>query len=147
MKTCTLCGEGKPSTEFYTELRNKDQLTSRCKECHKSVAKSARAKPRIRASLLVGGARHRAQAKGLPFELDNEWALERLLAGVCEVTGKEFCLKPPARGASRNLWSPSIDRVDSSLGYTRENSQMVVTGYNLLKGDCSEDDARRFLSE
>lgn len=32
-KTCKLCGESKPPTEFYVEKRAQDGLRSRCKAC------------------------------------------------------------------------------------------------------------------
>lgn len=147
VKTCKHCGEAKPSTEFYTELRNRDKLTARCKACQNQKTKDDRSNPRIRASLLVGAARHRAKAKGMEFSLTLEWALERLLAGVCEATGRKLSLAECHEGALRNLWSPSIDRIDPHRGYVPDNCEMVCTGYNLLKNDCPKEEALRFLSE
>lgn len=147
MKTCTHCGEAKPSTEFYTELRNKDGMTARCKQCQRAAGTANRAKPRIRASLLLGGAKSRARSKSIPCTLTRDWVESRIIAGVCEATGKPFDLGPPSVGSSWNLWSPSIDQREPSRGYTPENCRLVVTGYNLLKNDCPEHEALRFLAE
>lgn len=34
MKSCTKCKQEKPATMFYKEPRNKNGLTSQCKQCH-----------------------------------------------------------------------------------------------------------------
>ena len=35
MKTCTVCNESKPATDYYADKRFKAKLKSECKECHK----------------------------------------------------------------------------------------------------------------
>ena len=69
-------------------------------------------------------------------ELTPEWIAEKLTAGFCEVTGLAFVLT----GEPRNPWSPSLDRIDSSVGYTLENTRVVVWIYNAAKNVFSDAD-------
>ena len=91
--------------------------------------------PKGRLTLLVATARRRAQKKGLPFDLTVGWALEQysLQAGRCKVTGLLFDLScNRGRGAYKiNPRSPSLDRVDSGKGYTRDNVELVCSHINI----------------
>ena len=96
----------------------------------------AKAAPLPRWRRLHSAAKNRAKAKGIPFALTHRWVQERLLAGTCEVTGATFAL---SAGKPAPL-SASIDRIDSSKGYTPENSRMVIWAFNRMKGDMSDDE-------
>mgnify|MGYP001600285305 CR=1 FL=1 len=76
--------------------------------------------------------RARAKKKGLGFDLDPSWLLTRLKAtgGKCEQTGIK--LSPPNNGPL-SPWSTSLDRIDSSKGYTKDNVQIVCWSYNVAK--------------
>jgi hypothetical protein len=39
MKTCKVCQDPKPLTEFYRQARTKDGLCGKCKTCHKAYTK------------------------------------------------------------------------------------------------------------
>lgn len=88
---------------------------------------------RRRARVLWGSARRRAKKQGLLFTLTPKWVQERLDRGVCEVTGLRLELQKTA-ACHYGARSPSIDRKDSSRGYTPENCQLVVWQYNAAKG-------------
>jgi hypothetical protein len=75
----------------------------------------------------------RAAKKGLEFNLTIEWLIEKLKDGKCEATGIPFKLKP--NNTTSNPYYPSIDRIDSSKGYTKDNCQLVITAFNNLKSD------------
>lgn len=83
-----------------------------------------------RAKCLITTARHRATVKGIPFTLSPE-DIDRLQAvidaGHCQVTGLPFDLD------SGKAWnSPSIDRIDSNLGYTPENVRVTLYCVNVM---------------
>jgi hypothetical protein len=84
----------------------------------------------------LNNSRARAKKRGISFTLTKEWALARW-TGRCEVTGIEFVLSD-----ARNpyLFSPSIDRIIPSLGYTESNSRFVIHAVNALKGAGTDDD-------
>lgn len=159
-KVCSgpLCqGKDKPVSDFYRNSRKADGLQTYCKACHRhlkaiwisdpknralvnaSTRRTRRPKPKChKAIVLLGHCRRRAKKRGKDFSLTLEWVDERLLAGVCEVTGISFAMK-----GSRHPFMPSIDRIDSSKGYTPENSRVVLWMINAAKNDLAEDD---FLS-
>jgi hypothetical protein len=60
--------------------------------------------------------------------------------GVCPATS--MLLDPTANNP---LLLPSIDRKDSTLGYTRENVQIVVRAYNYMKNACTEEQAQEIV--
>lgn len=75
----------------------------------------------------------------------SEWIEEKILAGFCEVTGIPFDLET-RRGEihASNPWVPSIDRIDNSLPYSKDNVQIVVYMYNVCKSEFSHEDVVRF---
>jgi hypothetical protein len=68
--------------------------------------------------------------------IDKDWILEKLEYGVCEVTGLKF----DNLGEIRALFLPSIDRINSKVGYTDENCQAVLYGYNAAKNVNTHED-------
>ena len=89
--------------------------------------------PHFRARRLYDAALQRTRKRGTEFALTVEWIRERIEAGHCEVTGIpfEFDGRP---------WSPSLDRIDNTLGYTTDNVQVVVWTYNAAKGTGTSED-------
>ena len=87
---------------------------------------------------LFYGARARAKAKGLPFTLTKEWVAERIERGICELSGVPFNIE--AKRGVQGPYSPSIDKIVPELGYTPENSRMVLYGINALKSNGTNED-------
>lgn len=88
---------------------------------------------------LVARCKHRALSKNIVYELDVEWFRERINTLHCEVTGIPFNLTYWCEG-KRKAFDPSIDRKIPSLGYTKENCQVVCYIYNNIKNEFSEQD-------
>jgi hypothetical protein len=63
----------------------------------------------------------------LAFNLTREWIEERF--SCCAQTGLPFVFD----FVTGNPWGPSIDRIDSSKGYTKDNCQIVCWAYNRAK--------------
>lgn len=78
---------------------------------------------------LLYAAYQRAKKKGLEYALSPEWAMSRY-TGFCELTGIEF------RYGKGGLWpySPSIDRIEQSRGYTPDNCRFILMGINNMRG-------------
>jgi hypothetical protein len=85
--------------------------------------------------LLLRIAKFRAKKKKVSFSLTDEWARERW-TGACEITGIPFQLAKN----NGNFYSPSIDRIEASAGYTPDNSRFVLFAVNTLKGRGSDED-------
>jgi len=83
---------------------------------------------------LTAGAKVRATAKGLPFDLDPAWVQEKLDRGVCEATGIPFNM-----ATDRGWDTPSLDRTEPSAGYTKANTRLVLFALNAACGDWGEN--------
>jgi hypothetical protein len=90
------------------------------------------------AKYLLNATRQTARRKGMACDLTLEDVQAMLLPGRCMRTGVTF--NPGFQsGGSQNPYAPSIDRVSSKMGYTRDNVQMVCWAYNRLKGDLTDE--------
>jgi len=88
---------------------------------------------------LLNGAKHRATTKSRDFDLTVE---DIVWPTHCPVFGHKFVY---AGGGDRRT-SPSLDRIDSSRGYTQDNVQVISTLANIMKRDATENELRRFAS-
>lgn len=157
MKTCTKCNAEKTFTEFPKEKRNVDGLRNICKDCHNKKRRNNKEQSKY-ADTVVGRANRMyhtaikgALSRDIDFDIEKSWFVEKLLNGKCEVTGIPFILKSKedamsvvSKGQYRNPFSPSIDRIDNSKGYSTDNCQMVCVIYNTCKGCFSEEAVEMF---
>jgi hypothetical protein len=103
----------------------------------KAWRNARRQKPESRASELLAGARSRALKTDIECNLTFDDVYPAIAAGRCQKTGVLFDLTPHP-GLRRHPLAPSIDRIDSAKGYTRDNIQIVCGWYNMAKQDLSE---------
>lgn len=82
------------------------------------------------------GARDRAAQSGVEFSLTRAWVAERLLRGECELTGIVF---RSSKNGRCSPYGPSIDRRDSSLGYTPSNCRVIVWALNMGLSEWGEE--------
>lgn len=75
--------------------------------------------------------RYRSARKGNACTIDRDFLADklRLTRGRCELTGVRFCTDK-AEVAGRPF-AHSVDRIDSTLGYTRANVRIVCAGINV----------------
>jgi len=99
---------------------------------------------KYRARTLVNGAKSRIRKRKkeqnitIPFDLTYDWVEKKLLDGYCEVTGTKFFIKPYSKRddyISVHPFSPSLDQIAPSGGYTMDNVEVVCDQYNKMKGD------------
>ncbi len=69
----------------------------------------------------------------MDFDLTKDWIQSRL-EGVCELSGMPFDFL----AAPRDIFTPSIDRVNSELGYTQDNCRVIVWALNAAFGTWGE---------
>lgn len=134
--------EGSEKRQAYAETfyaKNKDRwIGYRETQKHKENTDTW-----VRAGRMLIWIRKRAAEKQYEFDLTREWIEQRLVRGTCEVTGLTFDLGRDT--AQRfNPWCPSIDRIDSSKGYTQGNCRAVVWIYNMAKSEWSDEVVMRF---
>lgn len=64
--------------------------------------------------------------------------------GKCEITGINFKFSQGKR-YSKSPWTPTPDRIDNKLGYSRKNTQWVCYIYNTMKSDFNIEDILNFI--
>lgn len=94
---------------------------------------------RHRANNILGMIRHRSKAQEMKCDLTLDWLHDKFVAGKCEITGIPFDFDPPAKKGSKPPFTPSVDRIDPTKGYTMENCQVVVWCLNRAKGEFDYD--------
>lgn len=96
-------------------------------------------KPRAKIVRLLAGARARARKKGLEFTLV---ANDITIPSVCPVLGIEI-IQNVGRFSPN---APSLDRLDSTKGYTLENVRVISWRANSVKNDATLSELRSVVS-
>lgn len=86
-------------------------------------------------------ANFRANRDKLNFNLDPEWVYNNLINN-CAVTGLKF----EVQHTKKSNLSPSIDRINNDLGYTKNNCRLVIWWYNDTKGTLTDFDTWHFCN-
>lgn len=107
---CVMCGK-----KFNGHILSQK---SYCNECNGS---------KRNANAVYQGIKIRAQKRNIPFDLDE---IDIVSPHRCPILG--IILE---RGGKYRYNSPSVDRIDNSKGYTKDNIQVVSQAANSLKLD------------
>jgi hypothetical protein len=77
-------------------------------------------------------AKDRAKARGREFDLTRDWLLDEVerLDFKCALTGLKF--SACASSARTDPYAPSIDRIDSKKGYTKDNVRIIIFALNVM---------------
>lgn len=147
---CISCRKAKPINEFgATKMKRRGQqilmaICFRCRGAEKQTNFAAHPlyTPELDVffSKLYASTKGGANARKLPFLVYKEDFLGRYLNndGRCEASG--VVLKPfSPKGAGKNFLARSIDRIDSTKGYTTDNIQIVAHIVNIMKTELSMD--------
>jgi hypothetical protein len=156
------CKQSLPVTRefFYSSKLGKFGLQTECKECAKKRRRKYHIKNKKRenecgkqwhknnrervrkrciqrkgkypARLILERTKARAKKKNFSFDLTEGWVQKKLNKGICEATGIELICNEYYE--DKGPFVPSIDRLDNSKGYTKDNCQMVIWIYNRAKG-------------
>ena len=154
-KACSKCGEVKPLSEFTRVSRNKSGYGARCLVCEREKnrayiqsGKKSRhiAKDPVRWKLqkLAKDSRCRAKKAGIDHDLDLNYLLE-ILPKCCPYLGTKFYWEVSTGFGRQNPHprSPSIDRIDSSKGYVKDNVAIVSHRANAIKNNATEQELFR----
>lgn len=83
---------------------------------------------------MYNAAKTRAAQSGIEFSIDLD---DLVIPDVCPIT-----LKPFSKEGPRSL-SPSLDRIDNSKGYTKDNIRIISMFANSRKGSLSLEEIER----
>ena len=95
------------------------------------------------ARTLVKEAKKRAKRKDLEFDIDVPFvlALAAKSGDCCSITGIPFDHSPSE--TYRRPWAPSLDRIDCTRGYTRDNVRITSIAVNYAMGQFGLDALKR----
>jgi hypothetical protein len=101
---------------------------------HKNVWKGVGEISAVRFDLI----KNRAKRIGLDFDLDLEFLWKKYLSQdkKCALTGKEIAFGK----LKTDKWTASLDRIDSSKGYTKDNVQWVHIKINYMKSNLPQEE-------
>jgi hypothetical protein len=105
-----------------------------CPSCN-----STRVKCQTPERKMYRGAKCRANAKGTEFSLD--WG-DIVIPDTCPILGMKLVVHKGKPGGKKN--SPSLDRIDSSLGYTKDNVWVISHLANQMKSYATKNEMIEF---
>lgn len=113
----------KKYTDAYY-LANKEELNK--------MGRDNRLNPIKYLSRLITESKNRAKKKSLDFDLDKDFVLQLYEEQnkKCSISGILFDFQSDLEFRIRP-WAPSIDRINSKLGYTKNNVRLVCIAVNL----------------
>lgn len=162
IKQCCRCKEIKPVSFFTKNNAAKSKLASHCKKCDSAASKRQKEKDpekaklncrkyaatrrldfKFRLQMLVNASKQRAVLKNREHSI----TVDDLLAlwptdGNCPVFG--FPLQFNSGGFRET--SPSVDRIDSTRGYTLDNIQILSWKANRIKSYATVEELEAVVS-
>ena len=161
-KVCSNCKENKPFSEFSKNKASSDGLQYKCRPCdvayqakrrienpqqqldyQRAYQKNKRKDYNYRLQMLINASKQRAKNKNREHNITVE-DIKAIypLDGCCPIFGMK--LEFNSAGFREN--SPSIDRVDSTKGYTPDNIQIISWKANRIKGYASTQELEMLLA-
>ena len=160
VKNCPKCKQDKPFKQFSTKVtRGLHYLAAECNKCqykrklkkhggmtqsyNKTQIHKERNTVEGRAARLRYNCKNRARLsrRDIEFDLTKARVIELLKPMKCNVTGVDLIL------GDSNPYSPSVDRIDNSKGYTNSNVQIVAQMYNFCKNEFTDAETIEFLKK
>lgn len=162
LKVCSRCHQSKFLFEFSKSKANKDGLQYHCRSCDKEYQQKRRSQNseslkeyskkylqkkkqnfEFRLQMLLNASKQRALSKNREHTITLEDIKEAYpIDNKCPVFG--FDLEFGDAGFREK--SPSIDRIDSSKGYTKDNIQIISWKANRLKSSATTEDLEILLA-
>ena len=140
MKTCFRCKTSYENTFFFKSANTVDGLHSWCKECCRKngakVVAKLNSKIETRAKIFLRNAKNSAKKRNQEFSLEindivDFWNKQNK---ICAYSGLEMTLE------AGKLQTVSIERIDSKIGYTKDNTILVCQAINRMKSDFAYED-------
>lgn len=131
--------QSKPESRERCSLWKKNALANKSGHKEKLAIQSRAALLRNTAGIMLSRAKRRAQLNGMDFNLVKE---DIVIPEICPIL--EIPIFVGTKGNYAN--SPSIDRVNSDRGYTKNNIRVISMLANTMKSNASPELLRKFSS-
>lgn len=130
-RACTKCHQVLPFSQFNKAKAMLFGISTQCKKCQRFRAIQQHQETSVEYKLLCG-ARYRAKVKGLECTITED---DIKIPDTCPVFGYKMIYN--------SATAPSLDRIDSSKGYTPDNIQVISKRANALKNDASLEEIKK----
>jgi hypothetical protein len=121
-KSCKLCGKCEPEVKIYVKRH-------RCNVCiQKNLSPERR---------MIKDAKYRAKKKNIPFNL---------VLGDIKIPDKCPVLNIPMKRGGNKWDSPSLDRIDNTKGYTKDNIIVVSFRANHFKNFSTVEELEKVVA-
>jgi Zn-finger protein len=143
-KLCASCNKQLSKSMFKTSYSSKDGLTYTCKNCIliNNNTKTNQLRRMLRS------AKERSLEKNMSFDLDLEFLESLSNINICPAfkTKLEWEYIPERHSTHKNKDNrPSLDRIDSSKAYTKDNVKIISWRANKLKNESSIEELKMLL--
>lgn len=134
-KLCAKCGEEKDVSLFFKHIETSDGWHSWCKPCCKKGNEKSREKKYSsfegRIPTFLVSCKSSAIKRNNEFTITKQDLMEmwELQGGKCAYTFFDLDTQP------NNPYSVSVERIDSKIGYTKENTILVCNAINRMKSN------------
>lgn len=143
---CHSCKEYKLEHEFFNrkggdEAKKRNGKTRKCKSCFLKINNHNREQhlSDVLGTLKVAWYRVRKRTENLTF--NDVVDIYNSQAGKCKLSGiKMEATRDKIGSQRRNMKAISIDRIDSKIGYIKENIQLVCCAVNQMKNELSTEE-------
>lgn len=145
---CSFKGVVQPITSFYK--RSRGDYRPSCKKCDMVDIRKHQVTLKGFIKNSLNCARRRAKQYGREFDLsyDEVKSVYDRQGGKCAFSGKLLTHQSDdTKKTSRNPFNMSLDRIDSSKGYTKENVQWICVWLQITKSDWNEKEFKSWLVE
>jgi hypothetical protein len=139
-KTCFKCKQAKSLSLFFKHRQTSDGHHSWCKSCCLEGNERSRQKQSStiegKARVFLQNARKSATKRQQEFSITVEDIVDswKEQGGICAYSGRPMTL------SSNKLNTVSIERIDSSIGYTADNTILVCQAINRMKSNFAYED-------
>lgn len=124
-RICTKCNSLKVHADFHKHSGCYLGINSVCKECRKPLSQQLYDNTSLE-HRLWSAAKSRAKRNGREFSIA---VSDVVIPKLCPVLGEPIVYS--------SVYAPSIDRVDSSKGYTKDNIRVISKRANMLKNNAT----------
>jgi len=145
LKKCSQCRIEWPLDRFGVRKTSADGLNGVCRTCDCQNKYDWRSNNPVRylCSNMLAQAKRRAQSSGRAFNLTLE-DLRRLVVPRCPILGTELVWEY-RHGLGLGAHSPSLDRIDNSLGYVKGNVAIISHRANSMKNAATTEELQSIL--
>jgi len=142
-KICTKCKLEIPIEDFGNSKKSSDGKSSWCKNCLNAKSRKSKMNNPIRARANQIRNHMNDRTKKVGMYVDPYFTSENILEMIKEI---DYCPcgrkldKSYTGDEKKNPAAPSLDRFDSTIGYTKENVHVVCARCNHLKNDSTVEE-------